>query len=58
MGDNVFYVLGNSFVWTWELIQEFRNCSYWLAFHNTKREFTSAVAWETIDMSKPNDTSP
>lgn len=53
MGDNVFYVAGNSFIWTADLISEARANEYYLAFTNNGRSFTGAIHWEPIDMSKP-----
>lgn len=54
LGDNVGYMLGNQFYWTYELIQQFRQYQYYLAFHfeknaETKRyEPDSTIAWEQI----------
>ena len=53
LGDNVMYILGNSIYWTCDLIQKFREDSYYLAFHHDGQKFTQTIAWETIDMSKP-----
>lgn len=56
LGDNVMYILGNSIYWTCDLIQKFREDSYYLAFHHNGEKFTQTIAWETIDMSKPYKT--
>lgn len=56
MGDNVMYILGNSFYWTVDLIHDFKEHEYYLAFHHDGKQFTQTVAWEQIDMSKPYDT--
>lgn len=58
IGDNVFYVTGNNFYWTFELISEFRAQQYWLAFHNSNNKFTSQVSWETINLAKPDKNIP
>ena len=53
LGDNVVYMLGNSFIWTHELISNFKANGYYLAFTHTGTEFTSEIAWEKINMAKP-----
>lgn len=53
MGDNVLYVFGNSISWTDDLIREFRDREYYLAFHfKSMRVSTNKIAWETIKHSK------
>ena len=53
LGDNVMYILGNQFYWTYELISAFKRNEYYLAFHHNGKEFTQTIAWEKIDITKP-----
>lgn len=53
LGDNVMYILGRNFYWTCDLISDFRENQYYLAFKHSGEKFTGTVGWEQIDMSKP-----
>lgn len=54
-GDNVMYVLGNSFYWTADFISDIRANDYYIAFHHNGKTFTGDVNIEHVDMSKPYD---
>lgn len=46
IGDNVMYITGNTVMWTYKLIQQFREHNYFLAFLKENREFSKNIGWE------------
>ena len=47
--NNVMYITRNTFTWTADLIRNFRQKQYYLAFHfNQERESTKTVQWERV----------
>lgn len=47
--DNVMYITRNTFTWTADLIRNFRQKQYYLAFHfNKEKESTQTVQWERV----------
>ena len=53
LGDNVFYITNTVLTWTCDLISNFRQMNYFLAFHYEKvGKPGKGVGWEQIDMSK------
>ena len=53
LGDNVMYITNTILTWTCDLIKNFRQMQYFLAFHFKKvGEPSQGIGWEQIDMSK------